>query len=160
MNPLQLIPAQYRIAIEAIAVALIIGAIYATGHSHGSDSVQAKWDAAKTQQLAAQVVADQQARQREQSMIKQLQKAEYDAAQRETALHAAASYATAAAGSLRNDIAAIRGRVSADTAETCHATADTALAVFGECAIAIADLAVKADEHSNDALTCQDAWPK
>lgn len=160
MIPLTTFPASGRLLAGAIAVMLVLGATYATGRSHGAASVQAKWDA------VALVLADQakraeaEARANEQSMNHTYQEAINAALERETRLRADYAAAHAAAVGLRDTVAAIRRGLPADSAEACRNTADTALAVFGECADRYQRLAEAADSHANDAQLCRDAWPE
>lgn len=160
MNLLDLVPAKYRFGAQVAAIVLLAISIYATGRHYGAAHVRGQWDAAKVEQLAAAAEAESTYRQREQSLIQQLQKAQYDAAQREAALRAAADAATDAAGSLRHELTTIRGRLSEATAEACRATAGAALELLGTCADEYRSVAAAADGHASDAKTLSDAWPK
>ncbi|MGB4064264.1 MAG: DUF2514 family protein [Azonexus sp.] len=160
MNPLQLIPDPYRFAAQALAVALVIGALIAFGWSKGADHVQTKWDAEKGRALAAQIVAEQTARQREQSMISQIRKAENDANDREEKRRAAVAAAGDSADKLRLALNTIRNGLPGNSADACRATADAAIAVFGECAAEAGSLADKAGGHASDVQTLSESWPK
>lgn len=160
MNPLNLIPAPWRYGLLALAAVLAVGAIYATGHSAGADAVQRKWDADKAERMQIALEAEAGARQRERELTNKLQEAQHAATERETKLAAAAAAARAAAGSLRDTVAALRGDLSAATAEACRTTADAALAVFGECSTRLGEVAEAADGHASDARLCLDAWPE
>lgn len=160
MNPLQLIPDPYRMAAQALAVALVIGALIAFGWSKGADHVQTKWDAEKGRALAAQIVAEQTSRQREQSMISQIRKAENDANDREEKRRAAVAAAGDSADKLRIALNTIRNGLPGNSADACRATASAALAVFGECSTALGEMAGQADGITSDRQTLIDSWPK
>lgn len=155
-----LITEPYRLLSRVLAVLLVLLALYATGRHHGAEHVRGQWAQAKAEQLAAQAEAERTARLREQAMIDQLRKAQYEAAERETALRAAAAAAGAAAGSLRNDLAVARSRLSAATAEACRATASTALELLGTCADEYRAVAAAADGHAADVQALTEAWPQ
>lgn len=160
MIPLTVFPASWRLLAGAIAVMLVLGATYATGHSNGADGVQHKWDADKAERAQIALAAEMRARKIERDMTIKLQEAQNAATEREKHLAADAAAARAAAGSLRDHIAALRGQLAATTAEACHATADAALAVFGECSAEVGRLAKAADGHASDAQQLSDAWPE
>lgn len=160
MNPLQLIPNPYRLAAQALAVALVIAALIAFGWSNGADHVQTKWDAEKGRAMAAQIIAEQTARVREQSMISQIRKAENDANDREEKRRAAVAAAGDSADKLRIALNTIRNGLPGNSADACRATASTALAVFGECSTALGEMADQADGITSDRQTLIDSWPK
>lgn len=157
---LSLIPTPWRIGLLVLAAALIAGSIYATGRSHGADAVQREWDTDKAARMQIALAAEMRAREIERQMTTKLQEAQRAATERETKLAADAAAARAAAGSLRNTVTALRGQLSAATAEACRTTADAALAVFGECQDRYGALAIAADQHASDARLCLDAWPE
>jgi len=157
---LDLIPAPYRWLAIAIAALAISAAIFAAGHSSGADSVQADWDAEKITQYQAAQAAERNARAREQSMINQLNEAQHAAAARETKLRADYAAAQSAANSLRDTIGTIRRDLPNATAAASRDTADTALAVFGDCADQYRALAEQADGHASDTQTLTQAWPR
>ncbi len=160
MNPLQLIPDPYRMAAQALAVALVVGALIAFGWSKGAEHVQAKWDAEKGRALAAQIVAEQTARAREQSMVSQIRKAENDANDREEKRRAAVSAAGDSADKLRLALNTIRNGLPGNSADACRSTASAVLAVFGECSAALGEMAGQADGIASDRQTLIDSWPK
>jgi len=160
MTMLSLIPEPYRLLARLAMFALIAIALYATGRHHGAERVRGQWNDAVVKQSLITAETERAYRQREQSMLQQVQKAQYDAAQRETALRAAADAASASAGSLRNDLAAVRGRLSAATAEACRATASASLELLGTCADEYRGVAEAADRHASDTRTLIEAWPQ
>lgn len=160
MSPLNLVPTPYRILAGAVAVALTLFAVYALGRSDGADAVQAKWDKAKAVQMKSALDAEKAARAKEQSMMTRLQEAQSAATQRETKLRADAGAARIAAAGLRDDLAAVRSRLSAATAEACRSTASAALELLGTCADEYREVATAADGHASDTETLIDAWPK
>lgn len=160
MNFHDLIPEPYRLLSRILVVLLVLLAVYATGRHQGAEHVRGQWSQEKATQLTAQAKAEQAARQREQAMIQQLQKAQYDAAERETVLRAAADAAAASAGQLRSTVADLRSRLSIATVEACRATAESALVVFSECTSEYRAVAAAADQHRSAAQTLSDAWPQ
>lgn len=157
---ISIIPAPYRSGALIIAVMLIVVAIFGLGWSRGSDRVQAKWDKAKAVQVQVALEAEKTARQREQSMIDQIRKAENDANDREEKRRAAVAAVADTDGRLQLALNTIRHSLPGNTADACRATADTALAVFGDCAAALGKLAGEADGIASDRQTLIEAWPK
>lgn len=160
MNITNLIPAPYRALAGAVAAALILIAAYSLGRSHGADAMQAKWNAETIIQQQAAHAAELRARAKEQSLMNKALEAQNAATIRETKLRADYAAAHAAALGLRNTVDAIRGGLAAESAEACRATADAALAVFGECADKYRAVAEAADGHASDAAKLADAWPE
>lgn len=155
-----IIPEPWRMASRLLAVLLVLIAIYAIGRSHGSASVQVAWDADKSRALAAQVVAEQAAREREQSMISQIRKAEHDANDREEKRRAAVAAADKSADRLRIALNAIRDSLPGNPADACCSAASASLVVFGECADALGAMAGEAGRLAGDEQKLIDAWPK
>lgn len=75
-------------------------------------------------------------------------------------LRAAALAADRAARGLRDDLAAIRQRLPADTDTAVLAALDACHAVLGDCGDRYTAVAQAADEHAADAKLCQDGWPR
>ena len=160
MSPLDLIPAPYRLAAKVAVVALVVAALFGTGWSNGAGHVQSQWAAAAAKATAAQLVAEQAARQREHQLIDQLRKAQSDAAQREKTLQLAAASAGDASDKLRIAINTIRNGLPGNTIDTCRSTSDTALAVLSQCADQYRAVAAAADGHASDTQTLIEAWPR
>lgn len=156
---ISIIPAPYRIGALIIAVLLTAAAAFGLGWSLNGDRVQAKWDKAKTVQVQAALEAEQTARQREQDLIAQLRKAENNANDRDRVAKDLAASLGATDNRLQLALNTIRHSLPSDAAATCRATADAALAVFGECAAEAGSLAVKAGGHASDVKTLIEAWP-
>ena len=150
MNPL---------LIRAAVVIAFIAATVIAGCVTGREQIHDKWDADKAIRMQAALTAERDARSKERSMQQQLNEAINAAAERETKLRADYSAANAAARGLRNDIAAVRSKLSIATVEACRGTAETALVVFGECADQYQSLAQDADRLGSSAKTLNDAWP-
>lgn len=156
MNPLSFVPLPYRLVLAGLLVIALIG----FGWVKGADHVQSRWDKAKTEQLQAALAADQAARDKERSMQQKLNEAQNAAIEREKALRADYAAVHAAARGVRDTVTALRGQLAAASPEACHATADAALAVFGECADRYRAVAEAADGHASDVRTLSEAWPE
>lgn len=152
---LSAIPMPYKL----LALAVVGAGLVALGWRFGAGSVQADWDKEKAIQAQAALNAEQLARAKEQSINRKFQEAQNAATKREQILKADADAARAAAGGLRNTIAALRRELSTATASACRQTADAALAVFGECSDTYQRVAEAADGHASDLRTLTDAWP-
>lgn len=143
-----------------IAVIAFVAATFLAGLFTGREQVQDKWDKAKAAQVSAALVAEQQSRAHEQSMQQKLNEAIHDATERENKLRADYAAVHVASLGLRDTIATLRGKLPSNTGQANAATADAALAVFGECAAEIGRVAQFADRHASDAETCRAAWPE
>ena len=85
-----------------------------------------------------------------------IQQAEQRAAQNA----AAAAAARRTADGLRDTLYAFRASLPSLAPAAVIERADTAAELFGHCAGALTDLAIKADAHASDALMLQQAWPR
>ena len=61
--------------------------------------------------------------------------------------------------SLRNAAANYGNGLATDTIAACRARAATIADVFGECTVALRDMAKAADGQYIDALSCRNQWP-
>lgn len=156
----QLIPTPYRLLAGAVAILLTATAVFSLGWSRGSNHVQTSWDKAKAIQVKQALEAEQAAMARERSWLSQLRKAETDANDREEKRQAALAAAGAADQRLRNAIGSIHDKLPTSSPAASRETADTALAVFGECAAALGEMAEQADGIAIDRQTLIEAWPK
>ena len=73
---------------------------------------------------------------------------------------AAAGAARRTADGLRDTLYSFRASLASAAPATVIERADTAAELFGQCAGALTDVAVKADAHASDALMLQQAWPR
>ena len=151
MNPLVL-----RIVGAGLAVAaVLIGWNMLTGHYEqvGYQRAVAEYnDKARAAEVASRL--------REQQILNQVRKAEYDSAAREKALRAEFAALQRSNLGLRNTVATLRASLPALAADACRQTADAALAVFGDCTARLGEMAQDADGHENDVRTLMEAWPK
>ena len=159
MGMADLVPAPYRLIARLLAIVALLLAVYAIGRSHGAGHVRQAWDAAIARQNSADLALQQSYRARERALVERLNQAEIAAHEREVHHHAAALAAGAAAGQLRDELAAARGRLPTAPAEACRATAGAALELLGACAEEYRAVAAAADGHASDARTLSDAWP-
>ena len=72
----------------------------------------------------------------------------------------AAAAAQSAARGLRDDLAALRDRVSTSSAEACHRYVGVISDVLGECSERYRTVAGVADQCVSDVQTLSEAWPK
>jgi hypothetical protein len=144
---------------KAIAAAILAALLFAAGWNVGAGRVEAKWNVERLALEEQALAAEQANRAVEQAWNTKLQEAQNEAAKRETELKAAARAADAAARGLRDDIATIRAELPTASTDACRATADAALAVFGECADRYRAVASDADQLANERDALIDAWP-
>ena len=160
MNPLAIIPVEYRftaqiIGIVALGLALMLGYYRLTAY-HEAIGYQHAVDVFAAQSHRAEVAA----RAQEKTMNDQIRKAEDDAAEREKRHKVELAVAQSRYVRMRDDYAALRANLSGLSAAACAATADAALDVFEQCSAELGALAQAADGHASDAQTLTDAWPK
>ena len=79
---------------------------------------------------------------------------------REEKLRRDAAAAQSAARGLRDDLAALRERVSADSVEACQRYVGSLSDVLGECGERYSAVAGIADQCVSDVQTLTEAWPK
>ncbi|HLO65043.1 MAG TPA: DUF2514 family protein [Azonexus sp.] len=157
---MNLIPEAYRALAGVVAALIVIVGLYLLGRHDGAADVRADWNKEKLALTQAAIEADKRARDQELSMQHKLNEAQNAATEREKALRADYAAAHAAARGLRDTVAALRGQLATASPEACRATADAALAVFGECADRYRAVAEAADGHASDVETLTEAWPE
>jgi len=151
MNPL---------LIKALAIIAFIAAAFTAGCVEGRDQVQHKWDDANVAQAKVAFDAAMESRAKEQFMQQQLNEAINAASEREKKIRADYAAANAAAVGLRDSVTTLRSKLSVATVEACRGTAESALAVFSECADQYREVAEAADRYGSSATTLNDAWPE
>lgn len=160
MSLLDLIPAEYRLAIKISALLLfgigLMVAYYRLISHHEAIGYQHAVDVFARQSLDAERLA----RAKEQTMNDQLRKATDDAAAREKRHKVELSVAQSRYIRMRDDYAALRANLSGLSAAACAATADAAVDVYQQCAEQLGAVAQAADGHASDAQTLTDAWPR
>lgn len=155
-----LIPEPWRLASRLMAVGLLLLAVYLFGRHDGAAHVQVKWEAEKAAQAGRVAQAERLAREREILSNERVRKAESNAETLQNQNRLLAADAAAAAGRLRNELDAARGRLSAATADACRSTASAALELLGTCADEYRSVAAAADGHAADVKTMTEAWPR
>ena len=106
------------------------------------------------------VIARAEAIKQKEQWIKEKEDAEQRAAQREATLRAERDRALAGARGLRDDLAALRERLSTDTVEACQRYVGTLSDVLAECSDRYGAVAGVADQCVSDVKTLSEAWPK
>ena len=140
-------------------LAAVVAAVFIGGWWAGSMHEQSSWQAEKLAMAATRDKQINEARRAESAMREQVRKAQEDARKREEKLVADAAAAGRAADGLRDEISGLRRGLSAASAETNRRTADAALDVFQQCTNEYRAVAQAADQHANDAVTLDQAWP-
>ena len=137
-----------------IWLALVIGALI-------SWSVQSvRYDSYRADAQQAQLDAVQAARLAEKRNTQRLQEALDGAERREAKNLADAAAARRAAGSLREQLAAIKSGLPGVSADACRVRASAVSDVLGDSVEAYRDLAEQADRLVSDLRTLSDGWPK
>jgi hypothetical protein len=140
----------------ALVVLVALAALWGYGrHERGLGYAEAQND--YTQRA---LVATQAARKREFDLQNQLQEAQNESLRYQAALTVAADRARNELDGLRDELTTLNNRLSSASADAIRQFAKTANALLAECADRYSKLAQKADQHANDALMLQRAWPK
>ena len=143
------------------AIAACVGAWIAwTVQGVRVDGVKTEFAGYKTQVAQQAIEARQAALKQKEQWIKEKEDAEQRAAQREATLRAERDRALAGARRLRDDIAALRERLSTDTGEACRRYVGTLSDVLGECSERYSAVAGVADQCVSDVATLSEAWPQ
>lgn len=106
------------------------------------------------------VIARAEALKQKEQWIKEKEDAEQHAAEREEILRTERDTALAAGRRLRDDLAALRERLSTDTGEACRRYVGTLSDVLAECSERYSAVAGVADQCVSDVQTLNEAWPK
>lgn len=104
--------------------------------------------------------ARQAALKQQAAWLQEKEDAEQKANEREAKLRKDLAAAQSAARGLRDDLAALRERVSADSVEACRRYVGTLSDVLAECSERYSTVAGVADQCVSDVQTLNEAWPK
>lgn len=104
--------------------------------------------------------AKKESLERERALQSKVDEAEKKGAEREKIHRVERAVLESRVIGLRDDLATFRARLPKVSGAACVEAADTVAELFGECTDRYSKLAEAADGHANDALTCQEAWPK
>ena len=144
-----------------IAAAITLGAVIAWSvQSVRYDTLRRDYAAYRANAQQAQLDAVQAARLAEKKNTQRLQEALDGAERREAKNLADAAAARRAAGSLREQLAAIKSGLPGVSADACRQRSGVLADVLGDCVEAYRDLAEQADRLASDLRTLSDGWPK
>lgn len=151
-----LTPAMLKIA-GIITALLVFGFLYQHRMQLAEDRGYTR---AQTEYTKKALVASEAARKRELILQNQMQEAQNESLRRETVIAAAVDRARNELDGLRDELSTLSDRLSRASSESLRKYAITANAVLRECTDRYSRLAQKADQHANDTLMFQQAWPK
>ena len=144
-----------------IGLALALGALISWSvQSVRYDTLRRDYAAYSANAQQAQLDAVQAARLAEKKNTQRLQEALDGAERREAKNLADAAAARRAAGSLREQLAAIKSGLPGVSADACRVRASAVSDVLGDSVEAYRDLAEQADRLVSDLRTLSDGWPK
>ena len=140
----------------AVAAAVAMVAAYNMGRDAGKAAIQKAWDKDIEQRTSAQRAEKDRLERHYADQIQQAIAARDAQIKR---VQADADGARAAAGSLRQQLAASRGRVAQVAPAAVVDYTDAVADVLGECAARYTEVARAADGHAADADALMRAWP-
>ena len=140
----------------AVAAVAAVAVAYNKGNTAGKAAIQAAWDEDIAQREAAQRAEKDRLEQHYANQIQQAITARDAQIKR---VQADADGARAAAGSLRQQLAASRGRIAQVAPAAVVDYADTVADILGECTARYTEVARAADGHAADADALMRAWP-
>ena len=140
----------------AVAAVAAVAVAYNKGHTTGKAVIQAAWDEDIAQREAAQRAEKDRLEQHYADQIQQAIAARDAQIKR---VQADADNARAAAGSLRQQLTASRGRIAQVAPAAVVDYTDAVADILGECAARYTEVARAADGHAADAAALMRAWP-
>lgn len=149
----------YKLAIQIGAVVLAIVAMCAFYGTFKTKQQQIGYDRAAAEYTKKALEAEKIVRLKEQEYHDQVEKARDEAAIQDARIATLNKSTVDTVAGLRNTITTLRSKVASNSQEANRVTADTALALFGECTKRYRDVAEAADKHARDVKMLQDAWP-
>lgn len=153
MNPFNLIPTGWRVALICMAVAMFSTWIYYKGWAAGSADVRLKLDEAIISQRAANDEL-------EKAWNAHVIEAQNERTKHEKELAIARAAAAAANDRLRVSTDGLWHGLSNASADASRAAAISAAVLLSECSGKYRELAAAADGHVADVRQLEDAWPK
>ena len=151
MNPL---------ALKFIAAAVIVAALLLAFNAFIDHQQNIGYQKAVAEYNEKLIDAKNAADQRERDLKNQVKDAQDEGLKREETIKALAAAVGRSSAGLRDTTANIRLGLPGLALDAARQTADTALALFGECQERYGRLAEKADGHVNDVQTLEAAWPR
>ena len=141
----------YALAFVIVAAGVWRFAVYHEdiGYQRAVSKYEAKLSDAKAESLT-----------KERELQAKVDSAEKNGAEREKQHKATVAILESRAIGLRHDIATFRAGLPKATAASCVESADAAADLLLQCSEEYQRVAKAADGHANDALTCNEAWPK
>ena len=124
------------------------------------DGVKVEFATYKARVEQQAVEARYAALKQKEAWVKEKEDAEVNAVLREAQLRSERDRAVAAGRRLRDDIAALRDRLSESSAEACRRYVGTLSDVLAECSERYSTVAGVADQCVSDVQTLNEAWPK
>lgn len=150
----------YKSIAEFLALLALVAAVCFGAHRFLESEQKIGYDKAVAEYQAKALIAEEEAKQRQQDLETQLEKAQNEAIQRENLLRVSAGLAADASSSLHNALTHYsNGSMSNDTAAALFKSTATLATVLDECQGNYRELAAKADRHASDVKTLTDAWP-
>lgn len=143
-----------------VQIALVVLVALAALWGYGRHERGLGYSEAQNEYTQRALVATQAARKRELDLQNQLQEAQNEFKRYQIAATAAADAARDQLDGLRDELTTLNNRLSSASADALRKFAKTANALLAECADRYSKLAQKADQHANDSLMLQRAWPK
>ena len=150
----------YALLIKIAAAVLLVIAVILWWNAHNAAQQQIGYDRAANEYAVKLAEAKDAARTIEQGWFLKYERAANENAERQKKLNIERAAFAATADGLRRTTDDLRQRLSVATIEACRSTADTCIAIFGECSAEVGRLAHAADGHAADAAFCADAWPE
>ena len=151
----------YKTIAELLALLALIAGLCFGAHRFLESEQKIGYDKAVAEYQAKAIVAEEAAKQKQQDLETQLEKAQNEAIQRENLLRVSAGLAADASSSLHVALTHYSaGNLSNDTAASLINSAATLATVLDQCQGKYTELAAKADRHASDVKTLTDAWPK
>ncbi len=152
--------AKYKaILLSCLLVTFIAGAYYGF-HYLMQHQREVGYNEAVAQYKTQALIAEVEARRKENQFVKQVQEAQDAANLREQTIKKLSDDLTVTNRKLRDTTATLRSKLSTDSLDAVRKTADAALTVFGECQERYTAMGENATGHANDVVTLSDAWPK
>lgn len=155
-----MIPAPYRLLIQAAAVALAVAAAVAWWHSHNAAQQKIGYDKANSEWLAKVAKADEAEKEKAIARAKEKEKAQDEAAKRQIELESIAAGLRADRDRVRNENANLHARINTLAVDAARRVAEAGITVFGECSDRYSAVAIAADECLSERQTLIAAWPK
>lgn len=150
----------YKIFIELLALLALIASLCFGIHRFLESEQKIGYDRAVSEYKEKQIIAEQDARQRETVLRDQIERAQNEATKRNELLRVTTDSTRVMSNSLHDTLSHYSNGMPSASTDTINKSITTLATVLDQCQGKYSEMAGIADRHASDVKTLTDAWQK